>query len=243
MRRGLKNLSTICSLILFCAQPKMKVQGEIQEKFWSEFKGKMKWSKAYAACRSSGMRLPTIAEFQSIYFHGFKADWKRDSEYYWTNNEREGGRADIFDLTFGASNSYPKDYANYGVRCVNGDKKASESSGKAAAARAENWSNDLGPADWYTASRKCALIGMKLPLRSDLYAAYEAQLSEIWLKEVKGKTSGEYWTAEEYSSDQAYVMYHHWAKHYPKSSSEKYPGVIDVIGGNHTEFHFRCIHK
>lgn len=61
------------------------------------------------------------------------------------------------------------------------------------------WSAYMGNMNWEDAKAKCKSIGMRLPTRTELKAAYEAKLTEPWTA-----NGSYYWTSEECSEASAY---------------------------------------
>ena len=88
------------------------------------------------------------------------------------------------------------------------------------------WSAYQGRMNWKDAQAKCASIKMRLPARAEIKAAYDAKLTEEWIKDLN---SYYHWTSEEFSDDRAYlfnIVY----------------GNSDVLHKNNSNFYYvRCI--
>jgi len=162
---------------------------------WGEYQGEMNWYSAKATCESIGMRLPTIEELKLAYTSKLTESWKKNGYNYWSSTIIGGDRAYGFTIIDGNSYDFDSNIPD-SVRCIQSkEMKTNNGSNK--------WSDYQGLMNWEDAKAKCASIGMRLPTREELFAAYKAGAREKWQKEATHAYSA-YWTSEESSAESAY---------------------------------------
>ncbi len=67
--------------------------------------------------------------------------------------------------------------------------------------KSQKWSDYQGEMNWNAANKKCANLGMRLPTRVEMEAAYKAKATVSWKKDGYW-----FWTSEEYSKGDAYYF-------------------------------------
>ena len=72
-----------------------------KESEWSKYQGRMDWFSAQAKCKSIGMRLATLAEFESSFKASELKKWERDGIFYWSSDESSENTAYAFDAIDG----------------------------------------------------------------------------------------------------------------------------------------------
>jgi hypothetical protein len=123
----MKRIITV-TLILFCiTYLSAKDIRKKKTRQWSKYQGQMNWYNAKVKCKTLGMRLPTIKEFQTAYKVKALESWKRDwyeSGYslYWTSKEGEEGifkkaYAYLFSVDIGIIGNSAK-YGDIHLRCI-----------------------------------------------------------------------------------------------------------------------------
>ncbi|MBP6739112.1 MAG: hypothetical protein KA146_03930 [Leptospiraceae bacterium] len=65
----------------------------------------------------------------------------------------------------------------------------------------KKWSKYQGEMNWDAANRKCFSLGMKLPTRKEIKAAYKSKETNSWMKD-----GVIYWTSEIYSEGDVCVF-------------------------------------
>ena len=93
-----------------------KTESSIPQLIWSEEQGRMNWIHANKKCKSMGMRLPTINEFQTAKKSGLTDGWLYDR--YWTNEIARNNMMYIYDKIDSTGYGESKDKMEVMVRCV-----------------------------------------------------------------------------------------------------------------------------
>lgn len=189
---------------------------------WSESQGKMTLSAAKEKCKSIDMRLPTRDEFKLAYSNGVTKSWKKDGEIYWTQDGYSDEYSYSFDITNGTYGYYEGKLERI-VRCVSSSatstpvKEVKNTSGP-------KWSDYLGLLNWESAKKKCESLGLRLPTRDEMIAAFQAGETKSWEKDGEA-----FWTSTEFSN----------------SGNHYYFGIVSGFsshyGDNTDEGHVRCI--
>ena len=67
-----------------------------------------------------------------------------------------------------------------------------------------NWSGYQGVMNWHDAKAKCVSLGMRLPTKKELLAAYTSGVGKAWEKDGRW-----YWTSEVSFAETAYGVFIH----------------------------------
>lgn len=188
---------------------------------WSPYQGKKTWQEANDHCQSLNMRLPTITELKIAEETGTTKGWTKNGRRYWAVNRNLDSNNSTYMVLFSGYNSVEthKIDSQLGVYCANVTEKSKQLARNREVEEYKGiveefkileflfpfpskFSDFQGLMDWESADKKCKSINMRLPTIYELKDAYISEITESWIKDVKG-----YWSSTPYDAKSYYVFY------------------------------------